>query len=222
MTLCSTGLLLVMHNAPSASHTSLNCRSSSFTCKLATGHQVYADPPSIAQYEDQLVAYEGTALVISPYTVDKQVTTVRVGFAERIESFTEAPGTTRSKSSSTSVVYKAGGKAEPFVLAPFRMHYSNNKPFLQIMELDREITVRSFHALSPLQLNGTCHADTRGLAQHRALQHACAPAKRTCACEHAYCMLKGPAHVLALPHSCHAPCLWPCAHGRCCCMHAQP
>jgi Ribophorin I len=119
--------------------TAVPCRSATFKCKLATGHQLVADPPSITQDQEQLVAFESDVFVLSPYSVQAQTTNLRTG---TLVSHTDVEGAT-SAVTVGKLVYTATGRAQPFLRGPVRVHYKNNSPFLQILELERDITVRS-------------------------------------------------------------------------------
>lgn len=116
------------------------------TCKLTSGHQIHANPPQIAQYESQLVTYDGTIQAISPYVVESQSTSVKLASAQ-VESYSKPSGISASKSGST-VSYSGMKKTQPFSAEPLRVHFLSNKPFLHILDLQRDITVRCFLLVS--------------------------------------------------------------------------
>lgn len=110
-------------------------------CKLSAGLQIHANPPQVAQHESQLVEYEGTIQAISPYVVSSQTVVVKLA-SEKVESFSEPKDMKVSRSGST-VSYKQVKNTQPFSAEPLHAHYKSNKPFLHILDLQRDITVRS-------------------------------------------------------------------------------
>ena len=110
-------------------------------CKLSAGFQIHANPPQVAQHESQLVEYSGTIQAISPYVVTTQSTTVKLA-SEKVETFSKPEGMSASKSGS-SVSYKGIKNTQPLRTEPLHVHFRSNKPFLHILDLQRDITVRS-------------------------------------------------------------------------------
>lgn len=111
-------------------------------CKLSTGHQLQPNPSRIAQYESQLVEYAGTIQALSPYTVSSQTVAVKLA-SEKIEAYSQPNGLSVSKKGS-AVTYEGIKDTKPFQADDLHVHFKNNKPFLHILDLQREITVCFF------------------------------------------------------------------------------
>jgi hypothetical protein len=118
-------------------------------CKLSTGHQIHANPPQVAQNENQLVEYKGTIQAISPYFVQLQSTSVRLA-TEEVGTFSKPKGIGITASKSGGTVSYRIAETKPFTAEPLYVHFKSNKPFLSILDLQREITVFTFSFLVTL------------------------------------------------------------------------
>lgn len=94
-------------------------------------------PPAITQKEKQLLIFKGNAYLFSPYTIQKQTTTVITG-TKSIESFTKVKPVAQSD---INIIYGAFENTPPFKQEAITIHYENNTPFLTITELVRVLEI---------------------------------------------------------------------------------
>jgi oligosaccharyltransferase complex subunit alpha (ribophorin I) len=104
---------------------------------------VYTDvirpfPAEIFQMDPQMVMYEGTSRVPSPYRTSLQSTTVQMKTTQ-VESYS---GSEPIRSESGSLALGPYSEAEPFdVGEPLRVHYVNHAAFAKVINCLREIEV---------------------------------------------------------------------------------
>ncbi|KAI6174172.1 Dolichyl-diphosphooligosaccharide--protein glycosyltransferase subunit 1 [Aphelenchoides besseyi] len=96
-----------------------------------------AYPAQITQLENQFMVYDGNAYLSSPYTVDKQTTSVKVGSVKVIDFTPIDP----AKHQSDSIKYGPYSKIAPGTNKPITVHYENNAPFVVVTSLNRWIEV---------------------------------------------------------------------------------
>eukprot|EP01024_Parvocaulis_polyphysoides_P009743 TRINITY_DN13134_c0_g4_i1.p1 TRINITY_DN13134_c0_g4~~TRINITY_DN13134_c0_g4_i1.p1 ORF type:complete len:594 (+),score=88.14 TRINITY_DN13134_c0_g4_i1:223-2004(+) len=96
-------------------------------------------PEEISQSESQSVLYEDFKYCLSPYEVKEQTTTIKLP-GSKMHGYTDQNKEAVQKEGS-SLSYGPYKNIPPFKFAPLRLHYENNKPFIQINKLVREITV---------------------------------------------------------------------------------
>lgn len=100
-------------------------------------HVLRPEPAKIRQSEPQRVVYQDSALLASPYRVEKQSTEVVTG-TSAVPSFTDVPP---SKKSGSSLQYGPYQDTQPFTLKPISVHYENFAAFAHVPELEREIEI---------------------------------------------------------------------------------
>ncbi|GMT25055.1 hypothetical protein PFISCL1PPCAC_16352, partial [Pristionchus fissidentatus] len=94
-------------------------------------------PEQITQDETQYVVYTGNAHISSPYSVDKQKTTVVFG-SGKLQSFTNvAP----SKQLGEKVVYGPYSNTAAKTFTEIRVHYENVSPFIVATTVERLIEI---------------------------------------------------------------------------------
>lgn len=94
-------------------------------------------PTRITQKEKQLVKYEGSVYLYSPYSVQEQATTVVLG-TKTVESYTKFKPTSMNND---VVSYGPYSQIAPFTVEPLSVHYENNSPFLKVTRLERTVEV---------------------------------------------------------------------------------
>ncbi|CAD7699224.1 unnamed protein product [Ostreobium quekettii] len=95
------------------------------------------NPEKIFQSETQRMVYEDNTLVLSPYRVETQTTTVKVPSSD-ISDFSKMEP---SKESGSTVVYGPYTGIGPFERHNLRVHFAHNAPFVEAIKLVREIQV---------------------------------------------------------------------------------
>ncbi|KAI6206059.1 Dolichyl-diphosphooligosaccharide--protein glycosyltransferase subunit 1 [Aphelenchoides besseyi] len=105
--------------------------------RLELTQTLRAYPKQITQLENQFMVYDGNAYLNSPYTVDKQTTSVKVGSVKVIDFTPIDP----AKHQSDSIKYGPYSKIAPGTNKPITVHYENNSPFVVITSLNRWIEV---------------------------------------------------------------------------------
>lgn len=94
-------------------------------------------PISITQKERQYVRFRGNHYIFSPYTVNKQTTTVNLG-TRTVESYSKLAPVSQSD---TTFTYGPYVKTQPFSEDAMVIHFENNSPFLSVTSLERVIEV---------------------------------------------------------------------------------
>lgn len=101
-------------------------------------HLLNPFPTHIPQKEQQLVVYEGSAVVLSPYVVKLQNTLFKIPPPHRVESFTKhAP----SKHDGDSISYGPYENVEANKRQELRIHYENDSPFLTVTKMTRLLEI---------------------------------------------------------------------------------
>eukprot|EP00899_Mesostigma_viride_P011028 jgi/Mesvir1/19927/Mv13195-RA.1 len=94
-------------------------------------------PAEISQAEVQKMVYVGQAYFVSPYATKKQATKVVLP-SPLVESFTKVEPVEQTDSGLSYGPYK---DVAPFSFSTLRIHFENNRPFIYIDKLVREIEV---------------------------------------------------------------------------------
>ncbi|KAG0553504.1 hypothetical protein KC19_12G016600 [Ceratodon purpureus] len=108
-----------------------------FESYVALTHQLKPFPEEVTQADAQLVKYDDSAYILSPYPIKTQTAYFKVS-SPRIESFTKV-GTT--KVVDTEVRYGPYENIEALKSKPITLHFENNQPFAVVEELVREIEI---------------------------------------------------------------------------------
>ncbi|KAI6191093.1 Dolichyl-diphosphooligosaccharide--protein glycosyltransferase subunit 1 [Aphelenchoides bicaudatus] len=96
-----------------------------------------AYPATIVQAENQFMLYSGNAYLESPYVLERQSTSIKVG-SSKVVDFTQ---TDPSKHQGDSIKYGPYSKISAYSTSPITVHYENNTPFLVVKSLERFITI---------------------------------------------------------------------------------
>ncbi|XP_058803946.1 dolichyl-diphosphooligosaccharide--protein glycosyltransferase subunit 1 [Phymastichus coffea] len=112
-------------------------RSVSVEVEVILTHELIAHPKEISQKEKQLVKYTGNLYLFTPYSVNKQTTTVMLP-SRNIESYTKIKPVTQSDS---TITYGPYDKKVPFVQDELTVHFENNNKFLTVTKLERSIEI---------------------------------------------------------------------------------
>lgn len=113
-------------------------RSASIEVETVFAHELVPHPKQIAQKEKQLVKYTGNVYLYSPYTVNRQTTTISLP-SRNIESYTK---TIKPVSQSdSSLTYGPFEKRPPYSRDEFSVHFENNNRFLTVTRLERTIEI---------------------------------------------------------------------------------
>jgi len=96
-----------------------------------------AHPATITQAENQFMLYNGNAYLESPYVLERQSTSVKVGSVKVVEFTPVEP----SKHQGDTIKYGPYNKIAAYSTKPITVHYENNSPFLVIKSLNRWIEI---------------------------------------------------------------------------------
>lgn len=100
-------------------------------------HTMTPYPAAISQADSQLVKYNNNHYFLSPYTVKSQVTKVKLP-SSTIESKTEqAP----VEVNGDTITYGPYEDIRSFSYSPMSLHFENNKPFLTVTKMVKELEV---------------------------------------------------------------------------------
>jgi len=94
-------------------------------------------PSTITQAENQFMLYNGNVYLESPYVLERQSTTVKVGSVKVIDFTPVEP----SKNQADGIKYGPYNKVAAFSSSPITVHYENNSPFLVVKSLNRWIEI---------------------------------------------------------------------------------
>ncbi|XP_011495905.1 PREDICTED: dolichyl-diphosphooligosaccharide--protein glycosyltransferase subunit 1 [Ceratosolen solmsi marchali] len=100
-------------------------------------HELIPHPKVILQKEKQLVKYLGNLYLFSPYSVNKQTTTVILP-SRNIENYTKIKPVSQSDS---TISYGPFDKKGAFSQEELIIHFENNNKFLTVTKLERTIEV---------------------------------------------------------------------------------
>eukprot|EP00794_Sanderia_malayensis_P007610 gene7610-8450_t len=98
-------------------------------------HLLTPFPAAIGQSDKQLVVLEGNHYIYSPYNVNTQTTTVKLS-SSAIESHSKLKPTSVSDRVVTYGPYK---NIKPFSKDSMKVHFENNSPFCEVLEMTRLI-----------------------------------------------------------------------------------
>ncbi len=116
--------------APSASTT--------ISVILKMTHAMKPFPTEITQLESQSVVYSGNVFFYSPYKSTSQTTVVKLA-SSQVESYTQSPAKVEKKDS--TITYGPYQDVDARSDAPLEVHFENNKPFLTVTKLVRELEI---------------------------------------------------------------------------------
>ena len=105
--------------------------------KLVFTHTQTPFPTAIAQNERQYVRYSDNHVVFTPYSTKTQTTTVKLP-SSTIESKSEFPPTNVK---GDTITYGPYADVAPFTVSPLSIHFENNKPFITVTNLVRELEI---------------------------------------------------------------------------------
>nr|CAG4645477.1 EOG090X04O4 [Lynceus sp. MCZ IZ 141354] len=91
----------------------------------------------ITQREKQLILFQGSAYLYTPYPVTTQTTKITLT-SPNVESFTKVKP---SSQSDTTITYGPYENIAPNTVEAITVHYENNAPFLTVTSLDRHVEV---------------------------------------------------------------------------------
>jgi len=100
-------------------------------------HMFEMYPEAVGQQENQFVRYQDNAYFWTPYTTKSQHTAFKLA-SKQVETHTHV---TPSTAKGDVVSYGPYEDVAPFKSAPISIHYQNNKPFITITSLVKEIEV---------------------------------------------------------------------------------
>ncbi|KAL2895238.1 Dolichyl-diphosphooligosaccharide--protein glycosyltransferase subunit 1A [Bienertia sinuspersici] len=103
----------------------------------AFAHILRPVPEQVSQGDLQLVVFQDSAYLISPYAVKIQTLSVKLPDA-RIESYTKLEN---SKAQGSEIKYGPYENRSPFSYTPVVVHFEYNKPFAVAQKLVREIEI---------------------------------------------------------------------------------
>lgn len=106
--------------------------SASFTGVMAP------NPKRILQEEKQMMEYEDTLYLLSPYPISSQTTTVLLPTTEAAASFSPKD---KGADKDGKIVFEKLGAAKPWDATPMRAHFHHDKQFKKVVRLVREIEV---------------------------------------------------------------------------------
>lgn len=105
--------------------------------KAVFTHMVTPFPSAITQFEKQLVKFSDNHFFFSPYTTATQTTTVKLS-SGNIESKTEkSPTSTKGD----TITYGPYADIAAYSHSTLNVHYENNRPFLTVTKLTKELEV---------------------------------------------------------------------------------
>ncbi|GAB9474833.1 Dolichyl-diphosphooligosaccharide-protein glycosyltransferase subunit [Globisporangium polare] len=122
-------------------------------------HVLTPFPAEIAQKEEQLVVYEDSHVLISPYKTETQTTKVKLP-SGRVESFSEIAPVARKGS---AITYGPYANVEPFSGEgkSLRVHFKNHSPFLTVTNLVRELEVSMWGRVSVEEVYDLLHTGAK-------------------------------------------------------------
>ncbi|EPS62688.1 hypothetical protein M569_12100, partial [Genlisea aurea] len=107
-------------------------------------HSLEPFPAEISQSESQMVYYQDSAVILSPYHIKHQATLLKTP-SKKIESFTRVEP---SRASGSEITYGPFEDRAPFSYSPIISHFENNSPFAFVEELEREIEISHWGSIS--------------------------------------------------------------------------
>ncbi|XAR52362.1 Dolichyl-diphosphooligosaccharide--protein glycotransferase [Bertholletia excelsa] len=122
-------------------------------------HSLEPFPSEISQSESQLVYYHDSAIMLSPYSVKKQMTFIKTP-STKVESFTRVEPTERGN---TELKYGPYEDHHPYSFSPIIIHFENNNPFAVVEELTREVEISHWGSIQVTEKYKLAH----GGAQHK-------------------------------------------------------
>ncbi|MBA0571222.1 hypothetical protein Golob_004806, partial [Gossypium lobatum] len=114
-------------------------------------------PAEIAQSESQLVFYNDTALILSPYHIKQQTTFIKTP-STKVESFIRMEPTNRV---GTEIKYGPYEDRPPYSISPIHVHFENNSPFAVVEELVQEIEISHWGNIQVTEHYKLVHAGAR-------------------------------------------------------------
>mmetsp|Transcript_14306 Transcript_14306/g.21418 ORF Transcript_14306/g.21418 Transcript_14306/m.21418 type:complete len:431 (+) Transcript_14306:129-1421(+) len=114
-------------------------------------------PREISQNDNQKVLFKENVYFTSPYHTEKQKTIVKLASAS-VESFTKAEPYSHRGS---SLVYGPFQEIGPLQNFPLTVHYMNNKPFMKLTEVGREIEVSHWGNVAVEETYDLTHAGAK-------------------------------------------------------------
>nr|CAG4638394.1 EOG090X04O4 [Cyclestheria hislopi] len=120
-------------------------------------HHLKPHPAEISQKEKQLVTFQGSAYLYSPYKVTTQTTKVVLS-SSNIENFTKVKPTTQSDS---SITYGPYDDIPPMTEESIVIHYENNNPFLTVSSLVRHIEISHWGNIAVEETIDVYHSGAR-------------------------------------------------------------
>lgn len=101
-------------------------------------------PEEITQKDEQLVVYEDSHVLLSPYTTETQTTKLKLP-SGRVESFSAVEPVSRKGS---AITYGPFANVAPFSGEKVRVHFKNHAPFMTVTNLVRELEVSMWGRVS--------------------------------------------------------------------------
>lgn len=116
-------------------------------------------PEEVTQKDEQLVVYEDSHVLLSPYVTETQTTKVKLP-SGRIESFSTVEPVSRKGS---AITYGPYTQTEPFAgdVASLRVHFKNHSPFLTVTNLVRELEVSMWGRVSVEEVFDLLHTGAK-------------------------------------------------------------
>jgi len=111
---------------------------------MVFGHAMEPYPQSISQSERQLVRFRDNHFVLSPYPTTKLTTTVKLASSSIQTSSQLQPTTIKGD----TITYGPYENLKPFSHSPMMIHFENQKPFLSVVRLNREIDISHWGRVS--------------------------------------------------------------------------
>jgi len=100
-------------------------------------HALTPYPASIAQTEKQLVRYNDNHYFYSPYTTTTQTTTVKLASGNLESKTDKAPTSIKGD----TITYGSYADIAAYTVSAMNLHFENNKPFLTVTKLTKELEV---------------------------------------------------------------------------------
>ncbi|DAZ95504.1 TPA: hypothetical protein N0F65_001843, partial [Lagenidium giganteum] len=122
-------------------------------------HVLKPFPEEITQRDDQLVVYEDSHVLLSPYPTESQSTKLKLP-SGKVESFSEVQPVTRKGSTLTYGPYE---NVQPFEGAAdsMRIHYKNHSPFMTVTTLVKEIEVSMWGRVAVEEVYDLLHSGAK-------------------------------------------------------------
>eukprot|EP01119_Soliformovum_irregulare_P005356 TRINITY_DN17124_c0_g1_i1.p1 TRINITY_DN17124_c0_g1~~TRINITY_DN17124_c0_g1_i1.p1 ORF type:complete len:627 (+),score=200.79 TRINITY_DN17124_c0_g1_i1:59-1882(+) len=127
------------------------------TLKTVFTHTMTPYPASISQAEKQLVRYFDNHYFASPYPTQTQTTTVKLPSSQIESRSDQSPSSSRGD----TITYGPYEDVAAFSYSPMTLHFENNKPFLTVTSLVKEIEVSHW---SNVAVEETYHIQHDGAA----------------------------------------------------------